>query len=154
MWSRPNSRGRSSFPSAVLSADLLKLRQRFGRAFPGRMQWAHRLSSVPVAFRHLLCLHLELDRDDTLPRRYRGLIEADGSGPSAAEADAVDRLVGAYGAFLRGGQVKQAAGLLPQLEQFFTEPQIVEMTLLASLARGFAVFNAVLQLGEGDPRPA
>ena len=129
-----------------LPADLAKLRDRFLSEHPheaGRAEW---LAHVPAAFRHVLSLRLELDRADTLPRRYAELAGAalDGAAKPGADADAVDRLVIAHAHCIRGGRLADAARMMPELRKFFTEPQIVELVFTLMLGRALAGFDEVM----------
>jgi hypothetical protein len=131
-----------------LPADLAKLRDRFLADYPHLAVRAALLSQVPIALRHLLSLHLDLTRADALPRRYRDLAEAtpDSTLTGHGAPDAVDRLVIAYAAAMRSGDQPEAARQVPKLRRYFTEPQIVELTLILTLNRAFTQFDALLGL--------
>ena len=130
-----------------LPADLAKLRDRFLCEYPDETGRVAVLAQVPAALRHVLSLRLELDRADTLPRRYRDLaVSTLRVGTPVVAADAVEQLVVSYALAVRRGRLREGDTLLRQLRRFFTEPQVVELVLTLSQSQAFAMFDAMLKV--------
>ena len=126
-----------------LAADLSRLRERYLAAFPRAGRRVALLALVPVALRHLLALQLDLRQAENLPNRYSDLAVTS-LGPDRPPGDAVERRVVAYAHAMRAADQPAIRAARHALGSYFTEPQIVELTLVVSMACAMAMFDAAL----------
>jgi hypothetical protein len=130
-----------------LPADLAKLCTRFLAEYPEESARVIMMAQVPAVLRHVLSLRLELDRVDTLPRRYRQLaIRTLHAGAPSTNPDAVEQLVVRYSLAVRQGKLRESDALRPQLLRFFTQPQLVELVFALTQGQAFAMFDAMLKV--------
>ncbi len=167
-----------SIPSSELPSDLAEVYERFADGYgPFRNQVAV-FAHVPAALRHLMPMLMELREARTLPKRHleiaivvvsklnechycvahhKPFLAVEGLSPRAIddildpanpELDEVDRLVVEYATAAWETPNRICDGLFERLRQHFTEAQIVELTLRATLCGFFNRFNDALQIEE------
>ena len=167
-----------SIPSSELPSDLADVYERFAGGYgPFRNQVAV-FAHVPAALRHLMPMLMELREAKTLPKRHleiaivvvsklnechycvahhKPFLAVEGLSPRAIdhildpanpELDEVDRLVVEYATAAWEVPNRIRDGLFERLRQYFTEAQIVELTLRATLCGFFNRFNDALQIEE------
>ena len=167
-----------SIPSSELPSDLADVYERFASGYgPFRNQVAV-FAHVPAALRHLMPMLMELREAKTLPKRYleiaivvvsklnechycvahhQPFLAVEGLSPRAIddildpanpELDEVDRLVVEYATAAWETPNRIRDGLFERLRRHFTEAQIVELTLRATLCGFFNRFNDALQIEE------